>query len=238
MKRTIMVVMAAMLLATGAQAASLNVNAGAAIDGNYGLEVIMNDLSLAYVVDDTPNNERVYRASFELDWNTLQMNATVGSNSWFTILMLWDLDQPGPLPRQNTMLGLQYSADLRPKIFMKIINFDGVTSSPTWRGDPDAANPFGTPMQLNLPTHPSGYPCTVIVQVTYGTPGLADGVVTMSRDNEFAPGIFLTKTYSTVQNGYLDVDLITFGAVSGISATATGSYYLDTFESYRTLITP
>ena len=81
MKRSMLVVIVGLALAaTPAMADTLNVNAAAAMGGtNFGLEVLHDNTSPAYVQDDTPSGESVYRFSFL--YNPRDIGST-GSNGW------------------------------------------------------------------------------------------------------------------------------------------------------------
>lgn len=213
-----------------ASGASLDVNASAALEGSFGLEVIMNDTTSAFVLDDSPVDETVYRAEFLLDWNDLTFASSSGPTANHAVFKLWDMDQPGPMPRQFVVIMLRLGADGNNKVAAKIINFDGATSTPTWR------NESAAPMELNLPPTAAGYPVRVRVEFQQGTTAApADGVLTLSRATNFAPTTFAERTHSEVQNHLLNVDRIQLGGAGAMDATSTGSYYLDSFESYRTL---
>jgi len=63
-------------MAANAGSTSLDVNAGAALEGSFGLEVIFaSSTGLAYVQDDTPNDEATYNAEYRLtvDGDNLQI---------------------------------------------------------------------------------------------------------------------------------------------------------------------
>ncbi|MCP4655486.1 MAG: hypothetical protein GY856_08720 [bacterium] len=61
----LIVLVAALVLAGAAFADSLAVNGSAAMGGStYGLDLTHDNSSIAYVQDDTPNDESVYRAEF------------------------------------------------------------------------------------------------------------------------------------------------------------------------------
>jgi hypothetical protein len=51
----------------------LHVNADAALVGNEGMKVIIDDPDSVYVGDDTPDAERRYRARFYFDPNSIEM---------------------------------------------------------------------------------------------------------------------------------------------------------------------
>ncbi len=220
----------ALAIAPILHAASLSVNGGAALEGSFGLEVLMNDTSSAYVMDDSPVNETVYRAEFLLDLNDLNFSASSGPSSNHSILKLWDMDVPGPLPRQHVIIGIRLGGDGKYKVFCKLIQYDGATSWPIWRTD------LGSPMELNLPSTAGGYPVGVRVEFVQGTTGGggADGIVRFARYTNFDPGNWNTKEHVAVLNYLLDVDRAYFGAMAA-DATSTGSFYLDSFQSFRTL---
>lgn len=229
-RRTLVLLLTLAFVSTGAFAANWAVNADAAIDGAFGFEVLMNgDTQSAFVFDDTPDNETVYRAQFKIDWNDLAFAANSGPTSNLGVFKLWDMDQPAPLPRQFLTIGLRRGGDENRKIFAKIINFDGVNSTPTWR------NEANSPMEINLPSGPAGYPVIVRVEFTQGTTtGPGDGVVSLARATNFDPTNFNTKTHSEVENDVINVDRAQLGATAA-DADSTGSFYLDSFESFRTL---
>ena len=54
-------------------AGDLNVNAGAVLNGIYGLQAVIDDNNTIYVTDDSPNAEAHYRARFYFDPNSITM---------------------------------------------------------------------------------------------------------------------------------------------------------------------
>jgi hypothetical protein len=156
--------------------------------------------------------------------------ASSGPTANHAVFKLWDMDQPGPMPRQFVVIMMRKGGDGNNKIAAKIIQFNGTTSTPTWR------NEALSPMELNLPANPAGYPVTVRIEFQQGTTlSPADGVLSISRATAFDPTSFVTKTHAEVQNSLLNVDRVQLGGAGAMDATTTGSYYLDSFESYRTL---
>ncbi len=70
------------VLASTAGAASLDVNAGAALNGtNYGLVIMDGTTTAAFVKDDTPAGETVYRVQFWFDVNTWDRSIRTGFSS-------------------------------------------------------------------------------------------------------------------------------------------------------------
>jgi hypothetical protein len=53
----------------------LNVSANAALVGSQGMRAVIDDNNAIYVTDDTPNAERVYRARFYFDPNSISMTS-------------------------------------------------------------------------------------------------------------------------------------------------------------------
>jgi len=95
--RTVFVLAALVVLTTGlAMADSLTVNNTAAMGGtgtacggsNCGLDVDHDNSSVAYVQDDSPNDEQIYRASFIFNPNSI----SPGSNLRQTIFVGQDLN--------------------------------------------------------------------------------------------------------------------------------------------------
>lgn len=70
---------AALLFASTAGADSLDVNGTAALGGSFGLELLHDNTSPAYVQDDSPNGEQFYR--FEFLYNPNFIGPT-GSGAW------------------------------------------------------------------------------------------------------------------------------------------------------------
>ena len=60
----------------------LSVSSSAAMIGSFGLRAVINSNDPIYVQDDTPNNERHYRASFYFDPNSLSMR----NGDYFTLI--------------------------------------------------------------------------------------------------------------------------------------------------------
>lgn len=76
MKKVILFASALMIVAGMASAASLAVVPAAAYDGTYGLRVTLDSTSNAFVQDNSPNDETVYRVSFKVRNNLVMSNGT------------------------------------------------------------------------------------------------------------------------------------------------------------------
>lgn len=238
------------LMTVPAYAASLAVNGAAAIEGSFGLEVDFSDATTqsAFVVDTTPANETVYRAEFKItltdlfDFETALPQATpaLRQRAHHLLFMMKDLDQAAGGARQHASVHLKKvdegGGTLRYKIWAR-------TYAPTSgqaAGDGYVyRDTGGEALEVNLPTHISGYPVTVRVEWTQAsTPGGSDGILSLTRDNAFDPGNFTGKANTTLPNGDKDIDQVELGAVGGVDDGTSGSYYVDSFASYRTLSTP
>jgi len=81
MKRNMLMVIVGLAIAAGpAMADSLSVNGTAAMGGtSFGLEVLHDNSSLAYVQDDTPADESIYRFEYMFDPNNIP---STGSTDW------------------------------------------------------------------------------------------------------------------------------------------------------------
>ena len=67
---------------SGSSGADLSVSSSAALIGEYGLQVLVNDNESVYLTDDTPDAEAHYRAFFYFDPNSLAM----ANSDTFTLL--------------------------------------------------------------------------------------------------------------------------------------------------------
>ena len=65
--------------------------------------------------------------------------------------------------------------------------------------------------------------------------GANDGIFSLKRANNFDPSTFAGKTNSQMGSAGNNIDEAYIGAPGGVDAGTVGSYYLDSFESYRTL---
>lgn len=217
MKKVLFVVcMAALLAGSNGMAASLDVNANAALTGNFGLEVIMDGVAdSAFVRDNTPDNETIYRATWQIDWNTLNFATTSGAGSTHAIFKGWDNDQPAGVQRQHLVVGLRYNLAGERRL---------------WAKATDANTGAGHYTEWGLPAGAAGYPAQILVEFDQG-----NDTLNLCRQNAFAGSQMVCSPITTAEMGSHNIDSAQFGAAGGSDTGTTGSYYLDTFESYRTL---
>ena len=231
------------LVAAGAHAATLDVNATAAADGNFGLEVLFNGtIELAYVMDDTPNNETTYRvlfkltlpATFDFEFGFPQPTSDLRQRAYNMVFSVKDMDQPGGNARQHLHVHLKRFGADQYKLFARAYD----PTNPAAAGDGFVyRDHVGGAMEVNLPPKGGpGYPVIVLVEYqAESAPGANDGVFTLKRANNFDPSIFMGKSNTQMRNNDKDVDQAFLGAPGGVDTGTVGSLYIDSFESYRTL---
>lgn len=187
---------------------SLDVNANAAMNStNFGLEVLFDgSVNNAYVQDDTPASETVYRASFWLDPNTVTMN----NFSRFPVLLLRD---GGNIVR----LQLQNRTDLNTYRMRAQIRNSAGTFVPAQ--DPGTGARF-------LPI--GDQPVEVTIQARFASAGQA--LLTLQVDGGVE---YIRDGFGNANQG--TVNSVRFGGTRGIEANFNGSIYLDEFASFRTL---
>lgn len=215
MKRVLFPVVVAVMLVAGTSAASsIAVTGAAAIEGSYGLAVTMDGVSdNAFVQDETPNNETVYRATFKFHRNTLAFaGAPNTAASSHAIFKAWDMDQPAGSQRQHIVLGLRLNASSALRLWAKATDAGG--------GDVFT--------ELGLPGL-AGNPVTITVQFDQ-----AAGTLQVCRKN--LTGVFLCGTMNH-NAGAHNVDQVNLGVTGAADTSTSGTYWIDSFESYRTLTT-
>jgi hypothetical protein len=237
-------------LAVGAQAASIDVNTDAALEGTYGLEVIMDGVADgAYVVDTTPTNETTYRARFLIDllpgdvdefsfeYGFPQPTPSLRQRAYHMIFSTKDLDQPGGPARQHVSVLLKKFEDGTPygryKVWARVYDPDHAKAAVDGYVYSTSANEA---LEVNLPKSAAGFP--VIVQIEFqseSSDGAGDGIFSLTRATNFDPNLFEGKTMTDLTNFDKNMDQVELGAPSGVDDGSAGSYYIDSFESYRTL---
>jgi len=195
------------LLVSTAGAATLAVNGTAAMNGtNYGMEVTMDGTTTnAFVKDETPDGETVYRAQFWFDVNTWDGIDT----DWVFISRTAD----------ETLWYAPYQVLMVKKMGL-------------WRIWLRAQNNTGVVRFTNRINLQPGSPSLLQIEWQQGdTPGALSGDVTLTVIDGYAVG---SSVSTGLNNSTIVVDSVTMGAMQP-KATQTGSLYFDEFESYRTL---
>ena len=232
MKRSMLVVIVGLALAaTPAMADNLTVNATAAMGGtNFGLEVFHDNSSPAYVQDDTPSGETIYR--FEFLYNPMALGST-GSVPWAMTIFGAMGTNPRPasatscpqaahIPVFPARIFARYGGpgNTIPGVRMTVMtNFCGVLGSPViyWAENvPKKICGFlqtGTPLYAGVAVVDPGAACPADGDPAYSL------VPAAGNNNEHA------------------VEFARLGnlAVNPYGAGESGSFYVDEFASFRTL---
>jgi hypothetical protein len=191
-----------------ADAASLAVTNPAAMAGtNYGLAVTFTgDTAKAYVKDETPDGETIYRAQFWFDPASVNMADR-------TYYVLFRATRTTPMSAAVMILH-KYVAGTH-RIWLR-----GLNNPLTVR--------FSTRIDLM-----AGSPSLLQVEWTQGdTPGVLSGNATLTVLDGYAAG---QSVGIDLNNSDFVVDDCLLGAVGNVPATSTGTIYVDEFASYRTL---
>ena len=233
MKRNLLMVIVGLAIAAGpAMADSLSVNGTAAMGGtSFGLEVMHDNSSVAYVQDDTPTGETIYRFSFMYNPTTL------GSSGNGTPWAMTIFGAMGTNPRPASATSCPQAAHIPvfparifaryggpgltiPGVRMTVMtNFCGVLGSPViyW--------------SENVPKKVCGF-------IQAGAP-LYAGVAVVDPAAACPPDG--DPAYSLVpQTGNNNEHAVEFARLGNLAlnpygAAENGSFYVDEFESYRTL---
>lgn len=210
-RRSALILAALSLLLAGAAQAqnSVAVTGAAAMNGtNFGLEVSLDGAStnLAYVQDDTPTDETVYRASFWVNANNLGMALF----QRFPIFLGRD-DANGNVLR----LQLHYNGN-NHRLRLQIRKNNGDWVQAREMGDTG-------PQFLAIG---SDTPRDVLIEARYENSNM--GFVRLVANGR----TFFKEGY---QAGNYEIDHIRFGATRNLTAALNGSFYLDEFQSFRTL---
>ena len=216
MKRTVTFLVYAVILLVASvtmAANTVSVTPGAALNGtNFGLNVNLDGTNtVAYVSSDHPNNEKVYRARFWIDQRNLQIPLGDAANNHLRFFIGVDQDGPG----QHIIGFLTKSAD------------DGGYHFIVWV-EADTPNDFKLGGNIFLG---NALPRQVEVEWAAATaPGANDGFIQISRVDNPAQ----TSGRSDIDNDTVDVDRFRIGVFNNPVPLST-FYYMDEFESFRTL---
>ncbi|MCP4903178.1 MAG: hypothetical protein GY906_39960 [bacterium] len=202
----------------------LEVNDTAALEGDCGLEVIMNGASTKrFVQDDTPDAEHVYRVSFLIHPNDIDFDLTgTAIQAQHNIL-----DATASTPNGNNIgvrLTFQHKKSAsRYQVKAKA----GVYIA----GNPSKVTRKTSPAVMQLVADPAAMHLVELEWQAASADGVRDGLLRVRVDG----GAWSSNTLDNFDFG---IDTVKFGAVNGIDTGTTGSYFLDDFQSFRTLTTP
>lgn len=212
MKRGMLVIAGIGLLMAGsiASANSLDVNAGAAISGSFGLEVTVNDTTPTYVVSTHPAQEPAVAVEFNIDVNTVDL----GNTQKVRMLRLMSSDagaHPGPiltvfLKKNDTGTGFFIGVWAKSSA-LEFWNFVGRF----WLAPQGGAEA----------------PHNIRVEWVQADSGVQNGTCTVFKDDVQ----MIQKT--NIWSAMYDVNAAHFGIFNVEAATRSGSYYLDDFVMTR-----
>jgi len=196
-----------------------NATEGVTMEGECSLKVIMDGTTIKrFVQDDTPDGESIFRVSFIINPNDLMFYG-VGDERLHNILEAKGLDGDGVERVAFRVLFIHKKGIYYVKLKGQADRPDVVGIN----GQRKTANAF-----LQLDTDPAASHNVDVEWQAASADGVRDGILRLRADG----GAWQSNTLETYGFG---VDVARFGAVTAIKATTTGSYYLDDFQSYRTL---
>jgi hypothetical protein len=172
-----------------------------------------NSTNKVYVIDNSPNEETTYRARFLFKKNTWSLNDTQKRNTVF--------------------LGRQDNGDGTKKTVMRImmirtINF-GYIMRAAVRKDDDFWKNCGD-WTLPTATGPASVREIVLEWQAASSPGANDGYCRQTVNDNVKAEV------TNNDNDTVAIDQVWLGLTEGNIAAASGVGYIDSFESYRSLI--
>jgi hypothetical protein len=218
MKKFTFIAIAALLIGAGsAHAAGLAVNGAAALQGSYGLEIVMDGTNAkAYVEDQTPADESIYRISFLINMNDLVMAGPTAVTNQHAII---DTTTTGG------DIGLRLVLQDKKKLSRWQIKAKAGVSIST---NPTKTTRKTSPVELE----PTGAaPTTHQIDIEWqegSAPDVRDGFIRIRVDGG-------AWSSNTLENFDFGIDKTKFGGINGVDTTSTGSFYLDDFQSFRSL---
>ena len=212
MKRALlMLAVAALIVPASALATnSLDVNAAAAMQGTFGLQVLFDgSTNNAYVEDQSPNAETIYHFSFIASRSTWVPTST----AQFYVLT----GRHGDPATTNSI-----------RFYVR----ENPTAPGTYHARALARTDAAGFVQVGCGNFGTGNQTYDVVWTASTGPGNNNGTLTCLRNGAVPPG----NTAITIDNDTMRVDAVRFGLfnTSPAGATAAGSYNLDEFISTRT----
>lgn len=193
---------------------SLDVTADAAIEGNFGLRVNIDQgtLTEAYVQSDHPQAESHFMVSFWVDPTNLDLPVSPTVNKCF-IFMKYYRDSPSPL-QHNFIYLCRNNADTAWRIALNGRRDSGAF---VWTGGTFLAPDSG----------PS--PHFIELEFQAADPGGNNGILRMWRDG------VLKRELTNVDNDTWNVDTVRVGIVplAKLGPLASGSFDFDSYVSTR-----
>ena len=188
---------------SNAETTSLEVSQAAALVGVQGLEVDLDQGGERYLIDDTPAAEKRYKARFHFDVNSLAM----AEGDELTILA--GADQDGvPVGQSHLQLRLRYSA--------------ASYHLQAWHQDLATGSELAT----------GWIPLADVAHVVDLRWRAASNAAAANGELRFWIDGILAGELVGLANGDQVIESIRFG-VDGVDAGSSGSFYLDSFRSWR-----
>lgn len=220
-----LVTLAVLMLATMAHADNtLQVTAGAAIEGNFGLELQFDgSANTFFVLDESPNGETTYRASFWLQDNLSFTNCGAFCSTQFM-----------PFASMRLPDG---------KTIIRFVVGRMVADDPTY-GERHLYR-FSVKNDFEGFLYVGGFILTgpftrkhVTIEWQAGDPGVANGVARLYTSNDGGTPNLQGELFYQNSNWVIDRTLV--GGLAGLGdqgsdAQTAGTIYFDSFESFRTL---
>ena len=200
---------------------SLDVNANAALQGSFGLEVLIDgadNLGEAYVVSDHPVTETTYNFKFLID----PTNLTAAAERFF---IMGSIKKTDPPVRNFLLIYLRRSGNGQFWEIQSNVRDDS-NSFQAWQAPIKICGDAGTAI-----------PCTSVAPVEFefqwqaaSAPGANDGSLRILKNGT------VRVEFLNIDNDAQTIDEALFGAIFMSNATqgnAAGSYYFDEFVSTR-----
>ncbi len=202
---------------TVVSAGQLEVNDAAALEGECGLEVIMDGgTQKRFVLDETPDGEDTYRVSFMINPNDWATPGT-GNQKQLAVVDAEAVDGDA-----NTRAGIRVQFIRKTGLFL--VKAKGQADKP---GEGLGAQRKTPNVTLQSDSDPAATHLVEVEWVAATADGVRDGILRIRANG----GPWAEQTMETF--GFT-IERVRFGGINGIDATMQNSFYLDDFQSFRT----
>ncbi len=229
MKKMFLCLIAGLLVSGVAFADSLDVNATAAMNSSsFGLEVLHDNTSIAFVEDTTPDNESIYRCEFLFNPN----NISPGTGNLRQTIALGLTDNPNPGLGDCPVNPAAIIASFR--IFAYFTGGQGLNYNVQafTRG-----NQCGETFVTRIPIAQDAA-SKICFEMETGSGGSGRMALAVVGETESCAGASYNE--ANLSNNLVDVDRIRMGTpqTNNFGVGENGSMYFDEFASFRTLAAP
>lgn len=228
LKKTMIICAGVLVLAAGAWADSLAVNGSAAMEGSFGLDVTHDNSSRAYVQDNTPAGETIYRASFLFDPNMISPE----NGNWRQTIFLTLGPNPNPGVGACPADPALFQSGLRVFLFLTGGNGQNYSVQTWGRG-----NQCGEASTTRASINPNGI---TRICVEFETGPTLTGAIRQAVVNGTGPcpaGGDPAWREQAMSNNRNSIDLVRLGTPqqNNFGRGENGHLYYDDFQSFRTL---